>query len=82
MGIISILFLVFGWIFSVKGLIITSLCLSTVFSLFLTIGVFFEKSIKNKERFLYVGKYHSVCGFNFIYRKVGKGILNEWKSIR
>ena len=36
MGIISILFLVFGWIFSVKGLIITSLCLSTVFSLFLT----------------------------------------------
>ena len=48
MGIISILFLVFGWIFSVKGLIITSLCLSTVFSLFLTIGVFFEKSNEDK----------------------------------
>lgn len=48
MGIISILFLVFGWIFSVKGLIITSLCLSTIFSLFLTIGVFFEKSNEDK----------------------------------
>lgn len=48
MGIISVLFLVFGWIFSVKGLIITSLCLSTVFSLFLAIGVFFEKSNEDK----------------------------------
>lgn len=48
MGIISILFLVFGWIFSVKGLIITSLCLSAVFSLFLTIGIFFEKSNEDK----------------------------------
>lgn len=48
MGIISILLLVFGWIFSVKGLIITSLCLSTVFSLFFTIGVFFEKSNEDK----------------------------------
>lgn len=48
MGIISVLFLVFGWIFSVKGLIITSLCLSTVFSLFLTIGVFFEKLNEDK----------------------------------
>ena len=44
MGIISVLFLVFGWIFSVKGLIITSLCLSAVFSLFLAIGVVFEES--------------------------------------
>ena len=49
MGIISILFLVFGWIFSVKGLIIASLCLSAVFSLFLTIGVFFEKSTEDKS---------------------------------
>ena len=48
MGIISILFLVFGWIFSVKGLIITSLCLSAVFSLSLPIGVFFEKSNEDK----------------------------------
>ena len=60
MGIISILFLVFGWIFSVKGLIITSLCLSTVFSLFLTIGVFFEKS--NKDKFS--------CWFNDIIQFV------------
>ena len=48
MGIISILFLVFGWIFSVKGLIITSLCLSAVFSLFLAIGVVFEESNEDK----------------------------------
>lgn len=48
MGIISILFLVFGWIFSIKGLIITALCLSAVFSLSLPIGVFFEKSNEDK----------------------------------
>ena len=48
MGIISILFLVFGWIFSVKDLIITSLCLSAVFSLFLAIGVVFEESNEDK----------------------------------
>ena len=40
MGIISILFLVFGWIFSIKGLIITSLCMSSFFILCLTIGLF------------------------------------------
>ena len=40
MGIISILFLVFGWIFSIKGLIITALCLSAFFALCLTIGLF------------------------------------------
>ena len=51
MGNISILFLVFGWIFSVKGLIITSLCLSAVFSLFLAIGVVFEES--NEDVFSY-----------------------------
>ena len=60
MGIISILFLVFGWIFSVKGLIITSLCLSTVFSLFLTIGVVFEES--NEDEFS--------CWFNDIIQLV------------
>ena len=48
MGITSVLFLAFGWIFSVKGLIITALCLSTIFSLFLTIGIFFEKSNEDK----------------------------------
>lgn len=40
MGIISILFLVFGWIFSIKGLIITALCLSSFFALCLMIGLF------------------------------------------
>ena len=60
MGIISILFLVFGWIFSVKGLIITSLCLSAVFSLFLTMDVFFEKS--NEDKFS--------CWFNDIIQFV------------
>ena len=40
MGIISILFLVFGWIFSIKGLIITALCLSLFFWLCLTISLF------------------------------------------
>ena len=36
MGIISILFLVFGWIFNVKGLVIVSLCISAFFALCLT----------------------------------------------
>lgn len=40
MGIISILFLVFGWIFSVKGLVITSLVISAFFILVLTLGLF------------------------------------------
>lgn len=44
MGIISILFLVFGWIFSIKGLVITSLCLSAFFALCLTIGLFADFS--------------------------------------
>ena len=60
MGITSVLFLMFGWIFSVKGLIITSLCLSAVFSLFLTIGVVFEES--NEDEFS--------CWFNDIIQLV------------
>ena len=60
MGIISVLFLVFGWIFSVKGLIIASLCLSAVFSLFLAIGVVFEES--NEDEFS--------CWFNDIIQLV------------
>ena len=40
MGIISILFLVFGWIFNIKGLVITSLCMSAFFILCLTISLF------------------------------------------
>ena len=60
MGITSVLFLMFGWIFSVKGLIITSLCLSAVFSLFLAIGVVFEES--NEDAFS--------CWFNDIIQLV------------
>ena len=60
MGITSVLFLMFGWIFSVKGLIITSLCLSAVFSLFLAIGVVFEES--NEDKFS--------CWFNDIIQFV------------
>ena len=60
MGITSVLFLMFGWIFSVKGLIITSLCLSAVFSLFLAIGVVFEES--NEDVFS--------CWFNDIIQLV------------
>ena len=48
MGIISVLFLVFGWIFSVKGLIITSLCLSSFFALCLSMYLFFDTSSKIK----------------------------------
>ena len=40
MGIISILFLVFGWIFAIKGLVITSLIISAVFAFCLTIALF------------------------------------------
>lgn len=49
MGIISILFLVFGWIFSIKGLIITALCLSAFFALCLTIGLFVDSSKIKKD---------------------------------
>lgn len=81
MGIISFLFLVFGWIFSIKGLIITALCLSSFFALCLSICLFSDSS-KNKERCLYVGRYYPICSFNFIHCEVGKRILDEWKSIR
>lgn len=49
MGIISILFLVFGWIFSIKGLIITALCLSSFFALCLTICLFADTSKIKKD---------------------------------
>ena len=49
MGIISILFLVFGWIFSIKGLIITALCLSSFFALCLTICLFSDTSKIKKD---------------------------------
>lgn len=49
MGIISILFLVFGWIFSIKGLIITALCLSSFFALCLSIGLFSDSSKIKKD---------------------------------
>ena len=49
MGIISILFLVFGWIFSIKGLIITALCLSAFFALCLTISLFSNISKIKKD---------------------------------
>lgn len=44
MGIISILFLVFGWIFSIKDLVITALCLSSFFALCLSISLFADSS--------------------------------------
>jgi hypothetical protein len=40
MGIVSILFLIFGWCFAVKGLVITSLVISALFILILTICSF------------------------------------------
>ena len=40
MGIISVLFLIFGWCFAVKGLVITSSVISTYFILCLTISLF------------------------------------------
>jgi len=49
MGIISILFLVFGWIFSIKGLIITALCLSSFFALCLSICLFSNTSKIKKD---------------------------------
>ena len=53
MGIISILFLVFGWIFSIKGLIVTALCLSSFFALCLTIGVFSNTSKIKKDSYVW-----------------------------
>ena len=53
MGMISILFLVFGWVFSVKGLIITSLCTSAFFALLLTIGLFGDSSKIKKDACLW-----------------------------
>lgn len=49
MGIISILFLVFGWIFSIKGLIITALCLSSFFALCLSVSLFSDSSKIKKD---------------------------------
>lgn len=53
MGIISILFLVFGWIFSIKGLIITALCLSSFFALCLSISLFSNTSKIKKDSCLW-----------------------------
>ena len=39
MGWITILFLVFGWIFSIKGLIIAALVVSAVFIFLTVIGI-------------------------------------------
>ena len=49
MGIISLLFLVFGWIFSIKGLVITALCLSSFFALCLSISLFSDSSKIKKD---------------------------------
>ena len=49
MGIISILFLVFGWIFSIEGLIITALCLSSFFALYLSVCLFSDTSKIKKD---------------------------------
>ena len=49
MGIISLLFLVFGWIFSIKGLVITALCLSSFFALCLSICLFSDISKIKKD---------------------------------
>ena len=49
MGITSVLFLMFGWIFSVKGLIITALSLSSFFALCLSMCLFFDTSSKIKK---------------------------------
>ena len=47
MGIVSILFLVFGWAFNIKGLVITALCLSSFFALCLSVSLFSNKVKKN-----------------------------------
>jgi hypothetical protein len=49
MGIISILFLVFGWIFSIKGLIIVSLVISALFATILTLCIFTSNSKTNEK---------------------------------
>lgn len=47
MGIVSILFLVFGWVFNIKGLVITALCLSSFFALCLSVALLSDKVKKN-----------------------------------
>ena len=49
MGITSVLFLMFGWIFNIKGLVITALCLSSFFMLCLSMCLFFDTSSKIKK---------------------------------
>ena len=49
MGITSVLFLMFGWIFNIKGLVITALYLSSFFMLCLSMCLFFDTSSKIKK---------------------------------
>ena len=49
MGIISVLFLIFGWCFAIKGLVITSLVLSSLFATILTLCTFIASLKTNKK---------------------------------
>lgn len=49
MGIISVLFLIFGWCFAVKGLVITSLVISALFATILTLCTFMSIFKTNEE---------------------------------
>lgn len=54
MGIVSILFLISGWFNAIKGLVITSLILSSIFALSFIIGIVFVEHIPNGKKETYI----------------------------
>lgn len=50
MDILAFLFLIFGWIFKVKGLVITSLILISICTIFAILQRAYSKSEKDKEK--------------------------------
>ena len=50
MDILAILFLIFGWIFKVKGLVITSLILISICTIFAILQIANSKSEKDEKK--------------------------------
>lgn len=70
MGIISVLFLIFGWCFAIKGLVITSLVISALFATILTLGTFMSTP-KNKRKY-YAGIIENIMQFTVLILSIVK----------
>ena len=70
MGIISVLFLIFGWCFAIKGLVITSLVVSALFATILTLGTFISNPKTNDK--YYAGIIEDIMQFTVLILSIIK----------